>query len=62
MDRPGTWSDMRPAIILPDPVHEKSEMCFCVLLRVYGLVFITMLMYNPFGKLIWIFMLHAKGG
>ena len=34
---PGSWSDRASAIILPDPI-KKIEICFCVLLRVNGLV------------------------
>jgi hypothetical protein len=33
MDQLGTWSDMGSAVILPDSVHEKIEIYFCVLLR-----------------------------
>ena len=47
MDQLGTSSDMGSAVVLPDPVHKKFEMYFCVLLRVYRLVFITVMMYNP---------------
>ena len=38
MDGPGSWSDMGSAVVLPDPMHKKFKIIFCVLLRVNGLV------------------------
>jgi hypothetical protein len=52
MDQLGTWSDMSSAVILPNLVHKIFEIYFCVLLRVYRLVFINVLMYNPLWEIV----------
>ena len=41
---------------------KKIEIYFCVLLRVYRLVFITVLMYNPLWKIVMGPYAACKGG
>jgi hypothetical protein len=41
---------------------KKIEIYFCVLLRVYRLVFITILMYNPLWKIVMGPHAACKGG
>jgi hypothetical protein len=62
MDQLSTWSETGSAVILLGPVHEKIEIYFCVLLRVYRLAFITVLMSNPLWKIVMGPYAACKGG